>query len=252
MITHEVYLINLDRSRDRLARIDHDLKRLNIEYSRISAIDAKTLTTSVYERVTTPNFEYPHLLKAGEVACFLSHRNCWQRLVNSNKNWALILEDNCEFNSHSAEYMSSPEWIPHDCELIQLTFSGQPTFAKQQILLPQANTLLAMTHTSPSGSSAYFISRRAALVALQQSQKINSPVDNFLFSSLSEYTKQIQPWRLFKAVAKRADVTTTISGRGTKNKLINKERFHPKRIAKKLCIKIQRIILKKKQQIWEI
>lgn len=251
MASYEIYLINLDRSRDRLVRVDQDLKRLNINYNRISAVDARLLAPSVYERVTAPNPEYPHTLKAGEIACFLSHRLCWQRLVDSNKDWALILEDNCEFNSHSAKYLSSPEWIPQDCDLIQLTYSRQPTFSKRQILLPQGNFLLALEYTSPSGSSAYFISRKAAIVAIQQSQQINSPLDNFLFGSLSSYTKQIQPWRLSNAVAKRADITTTISGRGTRNKQNNKERFHPKRIAKKIYMKIRRLFLDKCQQVWE-
>lgn len=250
MTSYEIYLINLDRSKDRLVRVDQDLKRLNINYNRVSAVDAKLLDHSEYKRVTAPNSEYPHTLKAGEIACFLSHRICWQRLVDSNKDWALILEDNCEFNSHAAKYLSSPEWIPQDCDLIQLTFSSQPTFSKRQILLPQGNILLALEYTSPSGSSAYFISRKAAIVAMQQSQQINSPLDNFLFGSLSGYTKHIQPWRLFESVVKRADITTTISGRGQKNKQNNIERFHPRRIVKKFCMNIQRIFLTKHQQTW--
>lgn len=251
MISYEIYLINLDRSRDRLVRVDQDLRRLNIKYNRISAVDANSLPPSIYERVTAPNFEYPHTLKSGEIACFLSHRICWQKLVDSNKDWALILEDNCEFTSRAASYMNSTKWIPHECELIQLTFSKQPTFSNRQIILSDENLLLGLKYASPSGSSAYFISRNAALLALESSKQISCPLDNFLFGYSSCYTKKIQGWRLCNAVAKRAEISTTIHGRGSKNKNINIERLSPKRILKKIRIAVYRLFyLKKYKQIW--
>ncbi|MAI68498.1 MAG: glycosyl transferase family 25, partial [Rhizobiales bacterium TMED143] len=36
---------------------------------------------------------YPFPLSPGEVGCFLSHRACWQRIVDQDLPYALIVED---------------------------------------------------------------------------------------------------------------------------------------------------------------
>ena len=76
MSSCEGYLINLDRSKDRLMAMDSHLKRFGIRYERVPATDAQTLSKEIYKSVTAPNIEYPHYLRPGEIACFLSHRFC--------------------------------------------------------------------------------------------------------------------------------------------------------------------------------
>ena len=247
----QTYLINLKRSVDRLMVMDGFLSHLGIQYERVEAINAQTLSEDVYETVTAPNFEYPHHLKSGEIACFLSHRSCWQKLVDSDKDWALVLEDHCEFSPLADRYLKSPDWIPKSCELVQLNYSTRPVFSNQQIKLADGNVLASLACSSPVGTSAYFISRKAAKLALEESQTVDSPVDNFLFGPWSNYSKKITCWRMIGSVVKRAENTvTTISGRGTKNKGKNKERLHPKRLVIKLSMKIRRVFLKKFIQYW--
>ena len=251
MSSYEVYLINLDRSKDRLAKMHGLLKQFDIDYQRVTAVDAQTLTEEIYQTVTTPNFEYPHQLKPGEIACFLSHRSCWQKLVDSDNDWALIFEDHCEFSPLAGQYLKSIDWIPQECELVQLIYSKNPVYTSQQISLRDGNVLATFSCSSPIGCSAYFISRKAAQEALANTQNISCPVDNFLFGPWSSYSKKIQAWRLLGAVVKRNETTkTTISGRGAENKTKNKERFHPCRLINKLKMKIHRIFMKKNYQSW--
>ena len=247
----QTYLINLKCSKERLEVMDNLLSRIDIQYERVDAVDAKTLSEDIYRHVTAPNIEYPHHLRLGEIACFMSHHACWQRLVDSDNDWALIFEDHCEFSPLADRYLKSTDWIPQECELVQLIYSKSPVYSSQQINLQDGNVLAALSYSSPIGCSAYFISRSAAKQALKEAQKITCPVDNFLFGPWSVYSRKVQCWRLLGAVVQRNMKTvTTISGRGSQNKIKNKERLHPKRLITKLGMKIHRIFLKKDYQYW--
>ncbi len=247
----QTFLINLKRSTDRLAIIKGFLDRFGVDYERVEAVDAQTLSYDVYASVSAPNVEYPHHMKPGEIACFLSHRNCWQKLVESGQDWALILEDHCHFSSRAERYLKSTDWIPAECEIIQIHLSDNPFYSNRRINLEDGNALLNIVCSAARRSSAYFISRRAAQVALEESNKITCPLDNFIFGTSSAFSKKIVGWRLLGAIARRdVQTKTTILGRGSKNKGHNKERFYPQRILMKLRMKIQRLLLNKHFQFW--
>ena len=247
----KTYLINLKQSTDRLMAMQGFLNQFEVEYERVEAIDAKTLTDDIYTTATAPNIEYPHQLRPGEIACFLSHRKCWQKLIDSNSEWALVLEDHCDFSPKAEKYLKSSDWIPQGCDLVQLIFTETPSYTNQQIDLPDGNALIKLLCSSPRRASAYFISRKAAELALRESLPIPSPVDNFLFGPWSDYSKKVPCWRLLGAVVRRnTQAKTTILGRGSNNKTRNKERFYPERIFLKLKMKLKRLFLKKHYQFW--
>lgn len=247
----QTYLINLKESSDRMMAMQDSLSQFSVDFERVEAIDAQALTDDIYATVTAPNIEYPHQLRPGEIACFLSHRKCWQELIDSNSEWALVLEDHCDFSPKAEKYLKSSDWIPKGCDLVQLIFTETPSYTNQQIDLPDGNALIKLLCSSSRRASAYFISRKAAELALRESLQIPSPVDNFLFGPWSDYSKKVPCWRLLGAVVRRnAQAETTILGRGSKNKTRNKERFYPKRIWLKLGMKFKRLFLKKHYQSW--
>lgn len=109
------FLINLKRSPDRLQKMKSELERQNIDFERIEAIDSNSLYESDLDICDTPNIEYPYRIKAGELACFLSHRICWEKLIKSEKEWGLIIEDHCVLSSKACNYLRSTDWIPKEC-----------------------------------------------------------------------------------------------------------------------------------------
>ena len=247
----EAYLINLKQSTDRLMAMQGSLSQIGVNYERVEAIDIKTLPDNILAAVTAPNIEYPHRLRPGEIACFLSHRKCWQKLIDSGKDWALILEDHCQFSPLADRYLNSVNWIPSGCEIVQIHLSDKHFYSNKRIELADGNALLNVISSPARRSSAYFISRHAAQVALNNSKKISCPLDNFILGSGSTFSKEIEIWRLLGSVVRRnTQAKTTIHGRGSTNKVRNKERVHPKRIFKKLSTRLHRIFLKKNYQFW--
>lgn len=86
------YLINLDRSQDRLARVGSRLEQLNIAFERISAVDGNKLPAGELARLTQRNLFYRPLYP-GEVGCYMSHVAAMKLFLASSSRYALVLED---------------------------------------------------------------------------------------------------------------------------------------------------------------
>lgn len=245
------YVINLKRSTDRMESMDKALREMSIRYERIEAVDAKTLSTEFLERNATPSAEYPYKLKDGEIACFASHLKCWQTFLKSDAEWALIFEDHCVFSSRAARFLSSPDWIPSACELVQLIYSKNASFYDEKLEVLDGNGVVRLACSSPIGASAYLISRNAAEKAVRLAGKFKSPVDNYLFGPWSEYSKKIRAWRLLEPVVRRSEkAPTTILGRNEAQEVCIKQRLNFGRILKKILMKCRRVVLHKICQVW--
>lgn len=245
----KVYLINLKRSPDRLQKMQKLLGRYSINFQRFEAVDSREFTDDDLKNVTPPNYLYPYVMQKGEVACFLSHRNCWKDFVQSNDDWALILEDNQILQPAITTYIQDLSWVPKECGLIQLQYSIKPTFSDKNIDIKN-NTLLRIKYSNPIGTSAYLISKEVALLAIENSKTIDCPIDNFLFGYWSPFSNKVRAWRLLKPLSRRDNIDTTIGGRGKKIKVFHWEKFSPKRLLLKLYINLHKTLLKKQQQTW--
>lgn len=86
------YLINLDRSPDRLAIMTDRLAAAGIAFERIAAVDGMTLSDAEFREQTRENRFYKPL-RRGEVGCYLSHLLALQRFIDSSRPYGLLLED---------------------------------------------------------------------------------------------------------------------------------------------------------------
>ena len=91
-----VFLINLDRSTDRLARCAPILDALGLTWERVPGIEGKKLPPEQLAALNphpAPHGEWFRPLTPGEIGCFLSHLRCWQLIEERNLDCALVLED---------------------------------------------------------------------------------------------------------------------------------------------------------------
>lgn len=247
----KVFLVNMDRSTDRLEIMLKRLSTLGLEFERVAAVDGSKLTDAERSRVLSPNWRYPYSLTPGEVGCFLSHKKCWQRLIDSGESWALVLEDDSVFHPKAIEYFDTTDWIPSGVQLVQFSFANDATFSDKSISLPNGNRLVRVKHSSPCGTYAYMISREAAQKALELANKIEGPIDNFMFGMFFDFPKSVSNWRLQECVVKVIDdVEPTISGRGRENKTNNRYKIHPLRLIEKIKISVARLMMQRITQRW--
>lgn len=96
-----VWVINLDRSPDRMARMDEGLRAQGLIYKRIPAIDGRAEFDRLLSKVDCVAYErnMGQKLLPGKVGCYFSHLSAWQRLIDSGQEMALILEDDVVFHA---------------------------------------------------------------------------------------------------------------------------------------------------------
>ena len=87
------YIIHMRGDKNRQANAKKLLATL--PNARISdAVNGRdVINTTATALGTQHSPRYPFPLGAGEVGCFLSHRQCWQRIVEDTQDYAFIAED---------------------------------------------------------------------------------------------------------------------------------------------------------------
>ena len=103
-----IYVINLKNNEKGLLRTLREIRKLDI-FKNIQIIEAvdkkqaeknayKYITHEAYENITT-DFKSTNTLPTwGAVGCAISHKNCWQDMINKNFNLAVICEDDIKIN----------------------------------------------------------------------------------------------------------------------------------------------------------
>jgi len=92
------YLINLDRSPERLVNMHAHLSALGVQYQRVSGVDGMALDDAAFQQLTANNRYYKPLTR-GEVGCYLSHNKALHCFLDSGAGYALILEDDVILDS---------------------------------------------------------------------------------------------------------------------------------------------------------
>ncbi len=91
------YVINLDRSPDRLALMTARLQAMGMPFERVCGVDGMTLSEAEFQSATRVNRFYKPM-RRGEVGCYMGHNAAKRRFLESDKEYALILEDDAVFS----------------------------------------------------------------------------------------------------------------------------------------------------------
>lgn len=208
------YLINLDRSPQRLEKAREVLASWHVDFTRLSAVDGRQLPPERLGNHQQPFSARRYFLKdmtPGEIGCFLSHKKCWEALLQSDNDWAFICEDDIIFLSDPTPFISDPQWIPSGVSLIQLAKpSPDPeVFSREKMGLAVPNQpssrLVVLRKNIRGGTLGYLIHKKAAQAALSIATPIPAPVDDFLFSFASPLRKRITPWTLTPSIISTDD-----------------------------------------------
>lgn len=90
---YQLYYINLDTDIHRAQRMERQLKSWSVPFERIAAVKGSLLPGSVSAALTRGE----SINMKGTLGCFLSHVSAWERLIESDLDYAMILEDDAKF-----------------------------------------------------------------------------------------------------------------------------------------------------------
>jgi glycosyl transferase family 25 len=177
-----VFLINLDRSPERLALATENFSKVGMPFQRIAGFDASKEDVSLCQ-IDQPAFTRIHgkkLIRKGEIGCYQSHLRAIQAFLATEKDFAIILEDDALPLPHAVSTIAQLiEW-KSDWDIVPLFHfhSGGPVTLKHS-----GNLKLTVHLAHISSSAAYMINRRAAQVLIKHMAVQRACVDHALFEN---------------------------------------------------------------------
>jgi glycosyl transferase, family 25 len=172
------FLINLDRSPERLAAMASQLDALHMPFTRIAAVDGCKVGPD--ERVDAHRYRLRHgrQVRPAEVGCYLSHLAAMHAFLASDASHALILEDDATLLPALPEVLAraiSREAV-RTWDVLKLE-SRRRGFKLALLQLTPSHALCVNLFRS-TGSAGYVLSRHAAQVYLDKLLPIGQPFDH--------------------------------------------------------------------------
>ncbi|CAD0301269.1 MULTISPECIES: glycosyltransferase family 25 protein [Xanthomonas] len=208
------YLINMQRSSDRLQAMSARFQALGMPFERIPAFDGATLTPEqiadfVRERPLEGSGDGfstgPRKWTASNIGCFLSHQAAWRIAADSDDAYTAIFEDDMHLSDALPALLRSTEWLPAGNSIVRL----EPSYNRikldskvadiggRQLRLVRPSTY---QHCWPVCAGALIISRDAARLLLAAEARWHTMADIFLFGwNESPVAQQLSTYQLSPA-----------------------------------------------------
>ncbi|MCO6393064.1 glycosyl transferase [Aliihoeflea aestuarii] len=190
-----VLVINLDRAPERLTHMRGEFERIGADFTRLAATDGRLLETT-----DSVNALEGRLLSKGEIACFMSHRRCWQQLVESGESHAVVLEDDVFLGQGAEWFLISADWFPGSAGLVKLETYMSPTTITARPVAEFDGRGVHRLSGKHLGTGGYALDRETARTLLDLSADIDRQVDDFLFDPDGEAFRAARVHQLVPAI----------------------------------------------------
>ena len=124
------YVINLDRSPERLCAVTDAFAKFGIQMTRFAGIDAVNNPEVVEQGLNRTAFQSYMRRDAaeGEVGCALSHFALWDSLARNDHEFMLVVEDDAVPTNHVSRIGELVAALPDDWEILLLFGRGKVPF----------------------------------------------------------------------------------------------------------------------------
>jgi glycosyl transferase family 25 len=175
MILDNIYVINLDKSKDRLKNVSENMKKLNLSFTRFPAIDGSKVDPTKLKHLVS-FWGRTILSNYGMIGCALSHKELWNRLKNDNVDYYLIMEDDFIFDNDFINKVNKIEKYRNniDFDIISLHCLFRTPFDRKII---KFEDLILVRSPFPLSTTSYIISKRGAYRLLTMINKVNYHID---------------------------------------------------------------------------
>lgn len=108
----QIFVINLDSARERLAAVDSQLKRLGVTYTRVEAVRGRALSLDE-KRMAVNRFRWwcavGRPATEGEIGCALSHAYVYHKMLDENIPFACVMEDDVVLDNRFPQVLTKLE-----------------------------------------------------------------------------------------------------------------------------------------------
>ena len=192
------YVINLDRSPDRLRYFQQQAASIGLAFERIAAVDGKQLSDDQIAEVRSTSFQFQPI-DVGNIGLLRSHQMAWQRLLDSDQPHAAVFEDDVILAPSIARTLTAIDARQPEFDVIKLeTTLRRVVCSKQSVALDSGDELKSLL-TWHGGTAGYVISRRGAEHLLARKRETSDIIDLVMFHPRSRIAKGLDIRQLVPA-----------------------------------------------------
>lgn len=213
-----IYVINLDRSPNRLSYMDKQLSKLKMPFVRMVAIDGRQIQPNIlqsYQQQSKHSWIHYTNLSAGEIGCALSWHNAWQTVFSHNSKACIVLEDDVKIHNNFKNIIEI--LFEHLDENIVIDLSGKKGMIEKQ--RKNINGVVLIRYqTPPLGNIGSIYGKIATKIFLNRIQHFKAPVDTL---QQMLWLHNVQTWSLDKGCISHQDFEVGGSTISTKKKKLS-------------------------------
>jgi len=171
------FVINLERSPERLKTISAQLAAAGIVFRRFAAVDGTTIDPNSFAPFDRGRYELRHgkLPARAEIGCFMSHIGVMRAFLESDAEHCLVLEDDAVIGARLGSALFELERAKQDWDVALLYGNHFGLPLTQRTLGPDHR--LVGFFTRQTGAVAYALNRKAAQVYLMRLLPMSLPID---------------------------------------------------------------------------
>ena len=174
--TTGIYCLNLKRSPERRRKMIDQAKRLGLEINFVDAIDGQELNEDTLDNYNHEwRVKLGHPLKINEVACSMSHQKALKSFLESEYDYAIVLEDDVTLSPNILSVFDACEKVPQWDVLhlgIQYNYKGR---YNMRSVSDEYNVFVPCKVTR--GAIGFAYSRQGAEKVLSLNETIHYPFD---------------------------------------------------------------------------
>ena len=174
-------IIHLERSLERKPQVRKLQKDLPYQTKVVEAVDGSKpyndFSKSYTPRLLRPH--YPFTLRSAEVACFQSHRKCWQEILDRGLEAALIIEDDVDIID--GEFTAAVKLAMKEIKKGDIIrFPMKPREKPRNRSLKRDNISIFEPTLVGLGTQAQIVTYDAARRLLERTERFDRPIDTYL------------------------------------------------------------------------
>lgn len=164
----KIFVISLKRAQDRREVISEQMHRLGLPFEFIDGVDGKSLTDKQIEGLADQKWAYRNegrFFTRGEIGCYASHLLAYQKVVEDDLSYALILEDDAWLTPSIVGVLEEMENVisPLNNDVYLLQEIGPGRFKKKGKQIPVVNNLFKLQELrSAWWAHAYVVTNKSA------------------------------------------------------------------------------------------
>ncbi len=174
----KIYVINLLKAKDRLKNISRHLNELGVEFEVVKGIDGSKIQLP-HSSFSKKSYHFMHGKGSnlGELGCYFSHIKALRRFLETNENFALILEDDVTLLKETMLLIDQSILLHSDSwDILRITGLHSGTPIKFKRLFKKFFLTVNLTHQS--GAGGYVINRKGADKIIKHLLPMKLPYDH--------------------------------------------------------------------------